>query len=114
MFCQPIAPRGRWARRAQERLTSLASIKREDSAGLEQIRNAEIDVRKSGRDIATFATDLVERERGTGEEDLVLPPCPALSADLSTALHGGDELHADPPYCWPHRPLQLAGDEKAP
>jgi two-component system NtrC family sensor kinase len=52
----------------EDRLTSLTSIKREDRAGLEQIRNAEIDVRKSGRDIVTFASDLVERERGELEK----------------------------------------------
>ncbi len=47
----------------EDRLTSLSSIRREDPAALEQIRNAEADVRKSGRDIVTFATDLVEKER---------------------------------------------------
>lgn len=47
----------------EDRLTSLASIKREDPAGAEQIRNAEVEVRKSGRDIVTFAADLVEKER---------------------------------------------------
>ncbi len=47
----------------EDRLTSLASIKRGNPAGPEQIRNAEIDVRKSGRDIVTFASDLVEKER---------------------------------------------------
>jgi two-component system NtrC family sensor kinase len=47
----------------EDRLTSLSSTRREDPAGLEQIRNAEVDVRKNGRDIVTFATDLVEKER---------------------------------------------------
>jgi two-component system, NtrC family, sensor kinase len=47
----------------EDRLTSLTSVKREDPAGAEQIRNAEIEVRKNGRDIVTFATDLVEKER---------------------------------------------------
>ena len=47
----------------EDRLASLSSIRREDPAGLDQIRTAEIDVRKSGRDIVTFATDMVEKER---------------------------------------------------
>ncbi len=47
----------------EDRLTSLSSIRREDPAGLDEIRTAEVDVRKSGRDIVTFATDLVEKER---------------------------------------------------
>ena len=47
----------------EDRLTSLSSIRREDPAGLDEIRNGEADVRKSGRDIVTFATDLVEKER---------------------------------------------------
>jgi HAMP domain-containing protein len=47
----------------EDRLTSLSSIRREDPARLDEIRNAEVDVRKNGRDIVTFATDLVEKER---------------------------------------------------
>ena len=47
----------------EDRLTSLASIQRGDPAGAERIRSAEVEVRKNGRDIVTFATDLVEKER---------------------------------------------------
>jgi len=47
----------------EDRLTSLGSIKRDDPAGAGEIRNAEVEVHKNGRDIVTLATDLVEKER---------------------------------------------------